>query len=194
MTKLFITIALFIATGVAGFLYLKPQWQTFRTAQAENNYLTRVSGEFDELIKNRDALLREVNSISKEDIDRIDAALPQGQHAGEFLVTLENMTKETSITLKQLNLSGISEKEQKTLAVKNQPIPTGALKSSAPEKAISELPSTLSVSGSYETFKRFLDAAERNIRLIDIGTASFTSPGESYKPMDINMGIKTYYQ
>ncbi|TSC75255.1 MAG: hypothetical protein G01um101433_938, partial [Parcubacteria group bacterium Gr01-1014_33] len=29
MTKLFITIALFIATGLAGFLYLKPQWQTF---------------------------------------------------------------------------------------------------------------------------------------------------------------------
>lgn len=193
MAKLLITIVLFIGTGVTGFFYLKPQWNTFRDAQRENNYLTAVSAEFDELIKNRDTLLSTINSISKEDLDRIDASLPQAQRAGEFLVTLENIAVETGILLKQLNLSGSSEQAQPQSAGKT-PKPIPVRPTPAIQKTISELPSTLSVSGSYDAFKQFLNAVEKNIRLIDIETISFNSPEQPSQAMDIRMKLKTYYQ
>lgn len=185
MARLFIIIILIFAAAVIGVFYLRPQWQQFQTLRKESENLRNIAIELDDLIQNRDALLKAINTVSRQDLQKIDQALPQGPRSAEFLVLLETLANRNNIVLRQVDFIGASEPQS------GQPRPGGAI--TAPSTStVKEFPISMNVSGSYEAFKSFLRDLERSLRIIDISSISFSSSGKDQ--FEFSIRGKTYYQ
>lgn len=185
MSKIFITLILFLGSLVIGSFYLVPQWRQFSALQTETENLREISAQLDELISNRDALTKTINAVSRADLAKIDLALPQGPHSADFLVLLETLAKKNQVILKQVNLSETAG------GTGGLPKPGGSV-SLPGASAYQELPITLNINGSYDSFKAFLKDLERNLRVIDI--QSITFGGSSTNQFELNLRGKTYYQ
>ena len=194
MVRTFITILLIFGAIFVGIFYFRPEWTAFRSLRAKAAYLEQISAELDDLTKNRDALFSTVNSLSKDDLNRLNTILPRGQDSARFLVFLGNATKENHLVLKSVDISGSSAPSNQKQG-KIQPRPGGSALVQ-PQKEVNDLPFSLAVSGSYESFKSFLKELERNVRIIDIQDISFTAPASKNEnaPMDFSLKMKTYYQ
>lgn len=190
MPRLFITIILLFGTATTGFFYLAPQWQNFKSLRGDSAALAGISEELDALIQNRDALLSLINSVSADNLERIDRALPSGVQASKFLVSLERLTAKNNLVLRRVDLAS-SAAQLNTRG--GQPRPGGTPSSTVKSGGINELPVGLSVSGTYESLKGFLADLEKNLRLIDVEDITFTSP-EKPSAFDIAIKAKTYYQ
>lgn len=187
-------IAIFLLAGVAliSYTFLNPAWQEFKLLQQGNTELQQESAEFDFLVQRRDALIQEINAISKAERDTIDKAIPVGAKAAEFMVDLEAITKKRGLALKRIDLAGTIEVQAKG-NTPGQPITSRTPTTAPDQEAILEFPIGLSVSGSYESFKGFLQDLEKNLRIIDVQDIAFISPpkGEIF---DFTLRIKTYFQ
>ncbi|OGZ96737.1 MAG: hypothetical protein A3J10_03630 [Candidatus Sungbacteria bacterium RIFCSPLOWO2_02_FULL_54_10] len=198
MPRIFIAVILFAATLLLSVFYLRPEWDRFQTLRTDVAELEQISSEFDELIANRDKLLSLINSISKENLGRVDRMLPQGPHASDFLVSMEALTIQNSVALRRIDLvSPEGDKSdaqpQRTGAGQGTPRPAGAVSSPRPVKEVQSLPFNLQVAGSYASFKKFLADMERNLRLIDVENISFSASGKG-EISDFTLKAKTYYQ
>lgn len=183
--------------ALLGVFYLRPEWQRFQDIGRAITELEEISKEFDDLIENRDDLLGRINSISKDNLDRVDRMLPHGPHASDFLVALEAITIENGMALRRIDLvSPEGEKGEKSEAPARpsagQPKPAAA---PAPRavKETQALPFNLQIAGSYTAFKKFLESMERNLRLIDVEDVSFSASGKA-ESFEFTVKAKTYYQ
>lgn len=191
MTQTFITILLIFGSIGVGLFYLNPEWQEFKDLQNKTANLNSIGLELDELIQEQDALINLINTISKEDLDRIGKTLPEGPHTAEFLVMLENLSIENNIVLQSINLASFVSKKVETKTA--QPTPGSIVLAPKPEQLIKELPVDLVVLGTYQSFKDFLNALERNLRIIDVLSLNFTSGGNT-DLYTFTVRLKTYYQ
>ena len=209
MSRTLFSIIFLIGALIIGVFYAWPQWTQLSDTSRAIDGLTAVSRQYDDLIKNRDALLASINSISKDNLDRLDQALPLGANASEFLVALESYTTSNGVVLKRVDLTSAVEGAKPSASPapasgtrpvqnpapsqpKQQPGILGTI-SSGGEKAVGELPFSIEVAGSYSALKKFLAGLERNIRLIDVSEISFAAPTKADDPMDVTLKAKTYY-
>ena len=203
MPRIFITLILLFGIFILVFFYLLPAWGSFNDLQQGNQDLQKFSEEFDELIQNRDNLIKTINTLSKDDLNSLDEALPQGAKAAEFLVALDNLAKKNNISIKRVDVPNIEVKggnQTKTSgdSTSNKGIPRPGVTTitQAPQKlgSVGELPLSLGVSGVYESFKQFLWELEKNLRVVNVSELSFNAPADSNKPIDFSLKLTTYYQ
>lgn len=209
MSRTILAVIFLIAAVAVGVFYARPQWSAFLDVSREASDLLLVSRQYDDLVKNREALLSSLNAISRDNLDRADAALPAGARASEFLVALEAYTVAHGVTLKRVDLISPSSGEKKQSVGQSapagaplgrppavsQPKPAagGGGDTVAPQE-ISDLPFGVEVAGSYEGIKKFIVALEHNIRIIDISEVSFNAPAKVGEPFSVSIKAKTYYQ
>ena len=193
MAQLFITLAILFGSGVIGYFYAWPSWQDFSHIRQESENATTISAELDELGKNRSDLLSTINSVSKEDNDRISEAMPTGPHSGDLLVFLENLSIKHGVTLRRVDLTAPQDAkaggEQKT----SQPRP-GVAPVKTENSTIREFPISLEIVGTYDTFKAFLGDIEHSLRIVDIQSITFSSPSLTDSRMNFSLRGKTYFQ
>ncbi len=212
MSKIVTALIFFLAASALGFFYTIPAWQRFGTLGSDITALAAASGEFDQLIANRDNLINLINGITKDNLERLDAMFPQGAHASDFLVAVEALTTESTMALRRIDLvspSGGSAGTEKSAVSASQPRPTaaavagsgGANPAAGTQKqqktqvaGAQELPFSIQIAGSYENFKKFLVNAERDLRLIDVDEISFSATGKKDESMEFTLKAKTYYQ
>jgi hypothetical protein len=191
MSKLFVILVLIFSSGIIGFSYLDPAWKEFQSLRQNSESLANISAELDGLTENRDELVSSINTVSKENLERINQALPEGQHAAEFLVLLETLSKKHNMVLRRVDLAG-AEEAQNT-ETRGLPKPGVGIVKSSPTGSVEDFPFALDLGGTYESFKALLIDLEHNLRIIDVISVSFVSPG---KPDQFSFSVKgkTYYQ
>ncbi len=200
MPRFFLTVLLLLGSVATGLFYLQPEWIRFQKLRGETEILRQISTELDDLVKNRDLLLEAINSITKDDRDRIEKALPKGPHSGDLLVLLENLAAKNRVKLQQLDITipAGSRRPSETTRLPKQPLP-GPSNASEIVPAFSTMPLTLTLAGTYEDFKTILADFENNLRLIDIQDITFGAPagtGDKNLKQDTNFILRaqTYYQ
>lgn len=187
LTKI-ISAFFLVASGAIGIVfYVQPLWQKFHEVRKETDYLQSVSAELDTLIANRDLLLKKINAISRDDLLRINAATPKGQHAGEFLTLMEALINQHGLALTDIKLTGTIGAAPKA---GDAPRPSIARRVQNPA-GLEELPASIEMAGSYAAFKAFLQDLETRARVTDVETLTFIPQDESSK---MGLKIKTYYQ
>lgn len=195
MTRILIGVILIFGIVVVGYVYLFPEWQKFQGLKQETKDLQAINQELDVLTQNRDTLIEAINRISKDDLDRIDQSMPQGQQAASLLVYFESLAGKNGLALKSIDLS---EKVQSAAAAgsgSSQPKPGGAVVP-APQTSLSSIkdfPLTMHLIGTYDSFKGFLRALEKSSRIIDVKTVVFASSGVG-GVFNFTVQAKTYYQ
>lgn len=192
MPRIFVSILLLFGAAIIGLAYLAPEWREFREIRKEVQNLTNTSAELDNILQNRDALVKTINAISQNDLARIDKTLPQGPRTSDFMVTLERMAAERGVILRRVDLASFSQPQTPE---SGQPRPGGAIggETLAEFHRVKGLPVSFTVQGSYESFRNFLEDLEKHIRLIDLEEISFSSPGSTSR-IDFSLKARTYYQ
>lgn len=146
-----------------------------------------------ELLKEKEELLIKVDQLKqvynsrKDEIDKVYYTLPSGKDIPNLIVQFEALVSENGLILEKLNF--LEDKVIAKAGLDEDEID----ETRAPEEYKS-LGVSLSVSGTYESFKSFLEALELNVRLMDIKSINFSSQKEEGSIFTFNIELKTYYQ
>lgn len=167
--KTIVSIFLFLGGIALIFWAVKPLWKEISTLRVERSNVLSTLSELRNLQDAKDKLLAAYNSISKNDLEKLNQVLPQSSDTGDILVSLEKMTQDRGMRLKKIEFK-TDENKNTNVPVANATIQE-SLKSN---QMFNDVNLSLVVSASYDVFKSFLNALEKNSRVIDVTNISFS--------------------
>lgn len=178
MTR-FILPILFLAMAVVLFLsQTQPNFSQTKVLKADKQSFEEALQYSRELQTLRDELLTQYNSISQEDLARLNELLPPQIDSGSLIVILEDRAKNRGLLLKKIDVS-----EKKLTAD-----PFAVIGAALPPFRVLGL--SLSVSGSYGSFLEFLADLEKSLRIIDVEQIVFS--GGASEVIEFQLSAKTY--
>lgn len=194
MSKLIIPLGLIFASIATVMLLVLPAWQHFLAVRADSLHLQDINAEIDRLIQKRDAIVEQMNAITKDDFTRLNEIVPETAQTPEFLVFINKLAEKAGLKVRKLDVSGtlatkpkIPEKSDNTTVTNN----ITAIVPGGQDAKYKTINIGMEVAGSYEAFKNFLRDAESSVRITDISLLTFAS-GEG--GFNFQIGLKTYYQ
>lgn len=146
---------------VMTFLWTVPLWNESKLLVASKEELQNTLQRFQFLQKKFDDLRNQYSSISKENLASLDEILPSSPGAAVLLVNLEKISKDSGVSLKNINVADAKTSGPSAGQVIDAPYET--------------LPFDISFVSSYEVFRTFLRNLEESRRLLDISDIAFSS-------------------
>ena len=177
--NIIIAVLIVVFLGVVFFL----DWPVFKevsSLRGEIKDYNKLVAEKEELIAKVEQL-KSVYEDKQTDIKKVYYALPRTEEVPEIIVQLEALTSENGLILEAIDIQEIEKQGSK------QEDKTG----------VNVLRISLALSGSYSSFKNFLEALEYNIRIMDIQRIefSFKKGGEETNSfLEFNVDLEVYYQ
>lgn len=144
-----------------------------------DQYATAIK-KSDQLIKDRDEVMRRYNSISQEDRDRLDKIIPSGVDNIRLMIDMNALAVKDGVALKSITASAISTDVN---ADSSQNTNTGP--------ALSKIKLSMGVSASYKQIIGFLKDIESNLRIMDVSKMS-VSGGEN-GVYNLGLDVITYW-
>lgn len=169
-----ITILFLVLAVALFFKYTKPYYDETKLLKTDRDTLEEALGYSRELQTLRDDLLGQYNSISQEDIERLNKMLPSKIRSDDIMVLLEDRTKARGLLLKRID---VREAE-------NAADPNAAL--GTPLPLYNNIEISLSMSGSYSSFLSLLEDLEKSLQLIDVTSITFSAARSSVYEFSVN--------
>lgn len=164
-----VIITSFVIVLIMGALVIWPEYQDFvdlgGKIEVKKNELQYNREYFQEL-----DLIKEKLEEKKEEVAKIDSALPQERSLPSVFDFVQKISSESGLIFKSLSPFAASRSEE------------------FPE--IQETRFTVVLSGAYPSFKSFLFALEKSARMIEVESISFSSEGE--EPLIFSLRLKVY--
>ena len=182
--KLISTLIIIGAAVGIFFVFGRPELDTISALREEQSEIEQSLAELQELARLRDDLLSKYNAVNPVDIERLDKIVPAAIDSGLLIAELESFAQEFNLVLKNVSIT-----DEKTLAQTKQR-GTVARPESA-EQPFKKLPLSLSVSGTYNSFRNFLSRLEVNTRIVDIKEVNFQSAEKDF--FDFQIEANTYW-
>lgn len=190
MNRIVPAIFLIFGAVIVGLVYLKPEWREFSSLNKRVNRLQELNKKLDLLGEERDKLRGEITAILERARERLALALPEGPDARGLLILMEERAQRDGLTLQGITLD--TKKDAKAPPPSNQPEPA-PITSPPPRTSIKELPFQLSLRGTYDAMKRFLNTLEQSLRLLDVNTLIFQAPNQD-NVLNFNVSARAYHQ
>ncbi len=105
--------------------------------------------------------------------DKIKSAIPEGNDLPNLMNYFQNSASRSGMMIRSMSPSLVSSDQ---------------------ERRIKSSRVNMTLTGSYEDFKRFIDIIEKSSRLIEVEKISFQSPVEDDEPFQFNISTKVYYR
>lgn len=204
--KLIISLITFIVFLGLIFICLIPLGQSIRVLWGEKAQKNSELSTAKELLAKTEQLEKEYQEI-EEEAEKIFLALPQEKDIPYLLVQFETLASANGLILESIDFGQAGEKTERETEQSAQTVQWSIQPESIqPEKKTQELFSSLTVSltvsGSYQAFKKYLEALENNIRAMDVRSISFGSSGVSSAEgletisdiFDFDLDVAVYYQ
>lgn len=170
--KAYTPILLIVLSIGLFFFYVQPQYYTINDNGDQLAALQAAKQQAQDAIVKRDSLINKYNSLNPTDIARLQAALPDTLDTIKLIVDMGSVASRYSTQLKNIRVSTANDG------------------SGAGTYGTINLGFTITL--PYDTFKTFLKDLERNLRISDITSVSF-SPTDSGSNYDFNVSLKTYW-
>jgi len=170
-TILIILICLLILLVIGGYFLCWPKYQEFKGKKIEIETKDEEIRKKEEHLLNLE-ILSEKLSTYKEQLSKIDSALPKDPSVAALFNFFQKTSSENGLILTEVDMSGLFSSE------------------SSGER-IQKMSFSISVSGSYSAFKNFLSAVYRNSRLIKVKSISFSSSEQRKDLFDFNLNLET---
>ena len=179
MKQVIIAIIFIGAAGAMFFGWSMPITENIKNLKKDIEDLDGVLGRFYDLRKSKNELTQIYNSISARDYNRVSKIVPLAADEGDLVVEFENLTDESGLLLKKINVQYAAGGEKKAIISKEKP----------PYEIASV---SLAMDGSYNSLKSFLAKLENSLRVIDIKSLSFNAGDvDSY---EFNISAQAYFQ
>ena len=107
--------------------------------------------------------LNSINQVldgQKSNVERLEQAVPPQEYRPELISMMENLANQNGLNLMNIDINAIQEAAPK----KGEAVA---------QKPIKKLKVVLELNGTYSSFKSWLEAVEKNLRLMDISKISF---------------------
>ena len=179
--KTIITIILLAAALALIFWVARPIWSDIQSLRAEQAAVSDALARLTDLQGLRYELLKTYNSVPTSKLDRLSDFLPPKPQSGNILVMLEKLTRDRGIRLRRAEF---------TKDLGQQQASPGVIKRN--EAPYSQIVYNFTVSSSYESFRSFLAALEKNLRIVDVTDITFT--GGAANLFEFTLRAKSYYQ
>lgn len=182
--KTIFTVILLAASVAIVIWAARPLWDEVRSLQAERSAVEDALARLQDLQNLRDELLKTYNAIPRSKLERLGELLPSKPDSGNILVTLEKLTRDRGMRLRRVEFA----KEEQGVAAAQA---AGRIVRKEETKANTVF-YTFTISASYEAFRSFLAALEKNLRVVDVTDISFA--GGSANLFEFTLKAKSYYQ
>jgi len=180
MFKPIISIIFLITAIVIFFVWFQPVFNEIKDLGAQKASFDEALFTSRQIQETRKGLLDQYNTISQENLDRLNKIFPSQPGSIKYIIEIDNILRKNGMVLKSIN---IQEK-----AGGSQGVAFGV------EKQPFEIfPISMKVTGSYKSFYSFLKDLANNLRLTDINTLEF-SPGGTSDQYDFSISASIYWQ
>ena len=194
MPRILLTLILFLGAIGGAIFYVLPQSNIYMALRSDTGALERISKELDGAGETRDLLRGKIKSVSKADLERVELALPKGSGKEGLIRVIDYYGAQNGVAVKSIALAEQEgDKAARSGADMSVPRPGGAAEAAGirPRK---EMTVNLEGVGSYDSMKRFLDALEKHIRIIDVESVTFSAMQSPAEAVNFSIKAKTYYQ
>lgn len=177
-TFLIIFICLLILLALGGYFLCWPKYQEFKGKKVEIETKNEEIRKKEEYLLNL-GILSDKLSTYKEQLSKIDSALPKDPSVAALFNFLQKTSSESGLILTDIDVSGLF------------PLEDSAQVQESSGGRIQKMSFSVSVNGSYSAFKNFLSVVYRNSRLIEVKSISFSSFEERKDLFDFNINLET---
>ncbi len=174
------------------FYYISPELGVIEAKRAEYAKYKEVVDKVKDIQTLKDKLSSDYQSISEEDLNKLDKIIPKTFDSVIFANDLSALAAKHSLKLDQLKIT-----YQKSEDSVNQDAQIG-------DKVYKEVVSAFHLAGDYSKFLDFMVELEASLRLVDVNSLSIKSSApstpdgktgkvvENKNSMDYSIEIKTY--
>lgn len=162
--RLVINLAIFLLLIFVVLAGVKPAWSTVSDLRSQ---VVLKKNE----TENEKQALEKIKSLSgvvdsrQNDVNRLETAIPDSESKPELIAIMENLASQNGLGLTAINIDVVPD-EPKSRQEKEGNILANTL--------IRTLKIDLKLTGSYSSFKSWLEAVENNLRIFDIQKISFS--------------------
>lgn len=150
---IFVLIAVGLIAGA--YFLIWPKYQEFNLKKQEVGFTDEEFRIKEEYLLNIENNLKELSKY-EEEVSKINSALPSDPSIAALLNYFQKESSQNGLILKTIDVSGLFTQAEA-------------------QSKIQKMPFSLTVSGSYNSFKNFVLAVYKNTRLIGIKSIKFSS-------------------
>lgn len=177
--KFFSSILFLILSISIFFVFIDPFYTQVKTLRTDVDTYNKALNNSTELQKTRDSLMEVYKGINQEDKDRLNHLLPNNVDNIELILEIEKIANLHGLPIGDIRFDAkISEGNNAQSGT--------VLNPSTGNSSYGVFPLDFTIEGKYDTFILFLKDLEKNLRLVDVKSISFTS---SNKPSGLDGGI-----
>lgn len=186
-----------LTTTIAGFfLFVNPLYKEISILKKEISAYDEALNNSKKLESERDKLIKKRNSLTLENVDRLNKLLPDGVDNIRLILEIEKIASPYGMVLKDVRYEALNKAKTDTAnantEASQQAINTGS------NKNYGSWDLEFSTEGSYDDFLSFLKDLENNLRIVDVSSIKFSSTtggniklaNDTYK---YTFKIKTYW-
>src|SRR4030043_329314 len=149
-----IFVLIIIGLIAGGYFFIWSKHQEFNQKKQEVEFTDEEFRAKEEYLLNIENTLKELSKYSEE-VSKIDSALPSDPSIAALLNYFQKESSQNGLILKNIDVSGLFTQEAST-------------------DKIQKMPFSLTVAGSYASFKNFVLSIYKNTRLIEIKSINFS--------------------
>jgi Tfp pilus assembly protein PilO len=178
--KLFFPIFMIIIAGAIFFWYIDPTYADVKNLLAEESQYNDALTKAQELQSVRDQLLARYNTFAQGDLDRLQKLLPDHVDNIRLILDLDSMASKYGMRVHNVSIDN----------------PTGSV-AAAPDELgagsnnYESINFSFVVTGTYDTFRRYLSDLEQSLRLVDVVGITFTPTDTGI--YDFTIHLTTYW-
>ncbi|MBU1118584.1 type 4a pilus biogenesis protein PilO [Patescibacteria group bacterium] len=174
-------LAVILLAGGGYGAYIK--YTDFESAQAKEKVLQAEKAEIESSIESLSVTMTNYEAI-KENAEKINDVLPTKEQVPELLYQLEAIAeKEAGVSFAGVSFANSAEQQNEE---STQELPSG----------VHTMNVAVQIHGTYPGLKRYLDAIEQNIRIIDVTSVQFSGAyqlDESPDLFEYQISMNAYY-
>ena len=141
-----------------------------------------------ELLRVRDQLTTQYNSISADDRARLSKIMPDNVDNIRLIIDIQRIASQYGMLPRDITFEPIT----KDVTGRTQAVVTDQLPES--KKNYGSFDLGFSVSGNYENFLAFLNDLEKSLRVVDVSNVSFSTPDTGFgTAIKYTVKIRTYW-
>ncbi len=190
--------ALILAVIVGGYFLIRPQYDSYQQKKDQVTAKQAEVDQYDKIYKDMQALQQKYKKLSAEAIASVDKFLPNEDKTEEMMLQLDAIARDKGMLVSNMafTLEPVVADATAAAVTAQTATETTTTETAAGTLKLAAMKISATVTGSYDAFKQFLDEAEKNLRLLEITSLTFSESSTEGAPAGVytyTVNLETYF-
>lgn len=174
-----------VLASLGGFIaYVMPTYTDTKAINQEKIEYSELLDNANLLVRRRDDLLKKYGEINPSDITKLERMLPANPDNVKLILQIDALAKAQSLSLQNVKINDSTEDDKKT--------GSNVKPGSRINPDMGTLTLDFTTTGSYTGYVNFIQALERDLRIMNLKKISFIAP-EDKNTYQYQTSVETYW-